>query len=136
MEHLRGYWKSHGLKYLWDSFWPQTYHSLKKIMDNPATRPGMIIADFFVEAANNIHVEYKLPLAIVSPNMPSFQMPCSYIPGQPGFQLPGTLTSEDTSLWLRIKNEIFFLPDLPEILRAARWNKRMRNENGVFHPLP
>ncbi|KAL4765140.1 glycosyltransferase [Aspergillus foveolatus] len=48
-----------------------------------------------------------------TPNMPAFQLPCPYIPGYPGFQLPGTMTSEDTPMWLRIMNEIFFLPGLP-----------------------
>jgi hypothetical protein len=27
-------------------------------MDDPATRPDMMVADFFVEAANDIHYEY------------------------------------------------------------------------------
>ncbi|KAI2813013.1 CAZyme family GT1 [Aspergillus niger] len=121
-------------KYLFDSFWPQTYHGLKKIMNDPGTRPDMIVADFFVEAANDIHVEYKLPIAVVCPNMPSFQLPCPYIPGRPGFQLPGTMTSEDTPMWLRIMNEIFFLPDLPAIIRAEKRGKKMRNDTGVFYP--
>ncbi|KAJ5783717.1 CAZyme family GT1 [Penicillium psychrosexuale] len=121
-------------KYMFDSFWPQTYHRLKEIMDDPATRPDMIVADFFVEAANDIHFEYKVPIAIVCPNMPLFQLPCPYIPGQPGFQLPGTMTSEDTSMWLRIMNEIFFFPDLPAIIRAGKWSKKMRSDNGVFYP--
>ncbi|CDM37607.1 CAZyme family GT1 [Penicillium roqueforti] len=121
-------------KYMFDSFWPQTYHRLKEIMDDPATRPDMIVADFFVEAANDIHFEYKVPIAIICPNMPLFQLPCPYIPGQPGFQLPGTMTSEDTSMWLRIMNEIFFFPDLPAIVRAGKWSKKMRSDNGVFYP--
>ena len=121
-------------KYLWDSFWPQTYQHLKEIMNDPITRPAFIVADFFVEAANDIHVEYNLPIAVVGPNMPLFQLPCPYIPGQPGFQLPGTLTSEDASLWLRIKNEIVYFPDLPAIMKMGRWYKGIRRENGVFHP--
>lgn len=103
-------------------------------MDDPVTRPDMIIADFFVEAANDIHFEYKFPVAIVAPNMPLFQLPCSYIPGQPGFQLPGTMTSENAPMWLRIMNEIFLVPDLPTIIRAGKWSKKMRSDNGVFHP--
>lgn len=130
----KGVGQAMGSKYLFDSFWPQTYHRLKEIMDDPATRPDMIVADFFVEAANDIHFEYKLPIAVVCPNMPSFQLPCPYIPGQPGFQLPGTMTSEDTPMWLRIMNEIFFFPDLPTIIRARKWSKKMRSDNGVFHP--
>ncbi|TQV96692.1 hypothetical protein V2A60_002924 [Cordyceps javanica] len=130
----KGIGKAMDSKYLWDSFWPQTYHGLKKLMDSPATRPAMMIADFFVEAANDIHFEYNLPIAVVSPNMPSFQLPCSYIPGKPGFQLPGTMTSEDTSMWLRIMNEIFFLPDLPVIIQAGKAGKKLRRDNGVFYP--
>ncbi|CAI7575831.1 unnamed protein product [Penicillium viridicatum] len=125
-----------GSKYLFDSFWPQAYHGLKRIMDDPATRPDMIIADFFVEATHDIHVEYKFPVAIVAPTMPFFQLPCSYIPGQPGFQLPGTMTSEDTPIWLRIMNEIFLVPDIPTIIRAGKWIKKMRSDNGVFYPPP
>ncbi|KGO66575.1 UDP-glucuronosyl/UDP-glucosyltransferase [Penicillium italicum] len=130
----KGIGKAMGSKYLFDSFWPQTYHRLKEIMEDPATRPDMIVADFFVEAANDIHFEYKLPIAVVCPTMPSFQLPCSYIPGKPGFQLPGTMTSEDTPMWLRIKNEIFFFPDLPAIMRAGKWSKKLRREHGVFYP--
>lgn len=130
----KGVGQAMGSKYLFDSFWPQTYHGLKKIMDDPTTRPHMIIADFFVEAANDIHFEYKFPVAIVAPNMPLFQLPCSYIPGQPGFQLPGTMTSEDAPMWLRIMNEIFLAPDLPTIIRAGKWSKKMRSDHGVFYP--
>ncbi|KAH0337689.1 UDP-glucoronosyl and UDP-glucosyl transferase, partial [Aureobasidium melanogenum] len=121
-------------KYLWDSWWPKTYHGLKAIMNDSTTRPDMMIADFFAEAVTDIHVEYKLPIAMVTPNMPAFMMPCSYIPGQPGFQLEGTTTSEHASLWLRIRNELFFLPDLPAILEMFRRTKKMRNENGVTRP--
>ncbi|KAL4738983.1 UDP-glucoronosyl and UDP-glucosyl transferase [Aspergillus similis] len=110
----KGIGQAMGSKYLWDSFWPQTYHHLKKIMDDPATRPDMIVADFFVEAANDIHYEYKLPIAIVCPNMPAFQLPCPYIPGYPGFQLPGTMTSEDTPIKkMRQENGVFYQPHKP-----------------------
>lgn len=34
-------------KYLWDSWWPKTYHGLKAIMNDCTTRPDMMIADFF-----------------------------------------------------------------------------------------
>ncbi|KAI9744831.1 MAG: hypothetical protein M1818_001756 [Claussenomyces sp. TS43310] len=122
-------------KYLFDSFWPQTYHRLKEIMNDSASRPSMMIADFFAEAVNDIHVEYKLPIAVVYPNMPSFMLPCSYIPGQPGFQLPSTTTSEHASMWLRIKNELFFLPDLRAILKMMKRTKQMRRENGVYWPI-
>lgn len=122
-------------KYLWDSFWPQTYHGLKGIMEDPESRPSMMIADFFAEAVIDIHVEFKLPIATVWPNMPSFMLPCSYIPGQPGFQLEGTTTSEHASVWLRIRNELLFLPDLSAIFEMMKRTKKMRHENGVDRPI-
>jgi hypothetical protein len=122
-------------KSMFDSFWPQTYDGLKKIIENPTTRPNMIIADFFVEAAHDMQVEYNLPLAIVCPNWPPLQLPCSYIPGQPGFQLPGTMTSENASMWLRIKNELVILSDLPAIMRLLKRTRKMRSDYGVFRPL-
>ncbi|SCN83745.1 related to UDP-glucuronosyltransferase 2C1 microsomal [Fusarium fujikuroi] len=121
-------------KYLWDSFWPQTYRGLKAIMDDPKTRPSMMIADFFVDAVKDIHVEYNLPITQVWPQMPFLMMPCSYIPGQPGFQLEGTLTSEHASLWHRIKNELVIFFDLPVIVKWMKWTKKMRLENGVKYP--
>lgn len=121
-------------KYLFDSFWPQTYHGLKVIMDDPDTRPAMMIADFFVDTVKDIHVEYKLPIAQVWPQMPFLMMPCSYIPGQPGLQLEGTLTSENASLWLRLKNELIIFFGLPAIVKWLRWTKQMRLKNGVTYP--
>ncbi|KAF7557444.1 hypothetical protein G7Z17_g630 [Cylindrodendrum hubeiense] len=121
-------------KYLWDSFWPQTYRGLKAIMDDLDTRPSMMIADFFVDAVKDIHVEYKLPITQVWPQMPFLMMPCPYIPGEPGFQLEGTLTSEHASMWLRIKNELVILWDLPIIMKWMRWTKQMRLKNGVTYP--
>jgi len=121
-------------KYLFDSFWPQTYHGLKRMMDNPMTRPSMMIADFFVDAVKDIHVEYQLPIAMVWPNMPFFMLPCPYIPGQPGFQLEGTLTSETASMWQRIKNELVVATGLGAILKWINWTKRMRWANGVYNP--
>ncbi|OKL64033.1 hypothetical protein UA08_00103 [Talaromyces atroroseus] len=123
-----------GSKYLFDSFWPQTYHGLKAIMQDPTRRPDMIIADFFVDAVKDIMVEYKIPIAIVGPQMPILQMPCSYIPGQPGFQLQGTLTSETASLWLRLKNELTVIKALFQIIKWVRWTTAMRKREGVNYP--
>lgn len=121
-------------KYLFDSFWPQAYHGLKGIMNNPATRPAMMVADFFVDAVKDIHLEFWLPIATVWPNMPFLMMPCSYIPGQPGFQLDGTLTSEKASLWLRFKNEWVVVASLGAIMKWMKWMKRMRRANNVYYP--
>lgn len=120
-------------KAMWDAFWPQTYHGLKRIMDDPETRPSAIIADFFVEAANDIHVEYNLPIAVVSPTWPLLQLPCSYIPGHPMLRLPGTMTSENASLLLRIRNELVILPDLLEIRKLLGAYQKMRDAHGVHY---
>lgn len=123
-----------GSKYLFDSFWPQTYHGLKAMVEDPVRRPDMIIADFFVEGVKDIMVEYNMPLATVWPQMPFLMMPCSYIPGQPGFQLQGTLTSETASLWLRMKNELVVIKGLFEIIKWMQWTTAMRRREGVNYP--
>ncbi|KZF20983.1 glycosyltransferase family 1 protein [Xylona heveae TC161] len=122
-------------KYMFDSFWPQTYRGLKALMDDPATRPSMMIADFFVDAVKDMLVEYHLPIATVSPIMPILMMPCSYIPGEPGFQLEGTLTSETASMWLRIRNELVVILELPTIIKWMKWTDRMRRRAGVNYPV-
>ncbi|PWY71815.1 putative UDP-glucoronosyl and UDP-glucosyl transferase [Aspergillus sclerotioniger CBS 115572] len=123
-------------KYMFDSFWPVTYRGLKAIMENPTRRPDFIVADFFVDAVKDMKIQYGVQIAIVMPTMPVLMLPCSYIPGQPGFQLDMTLTSEHASMWLRIKNELVVVKGLPEIIRLSRWTKRMRRENGVNYDLP
>ncbi|RHZ52669.1 glycosyltransferase family 1 protein [Aspergillus thermomutatus] len=123
-------------KYLFDSLWTQTYHRLKEIMADPATRPDMMVADFFVDAVKDIHFEYKLPIAIVWPQMPYMMVPCSYIPGQPGFQLDMTLTSENGSLWSRINNELVVVRALPQALALRKWTKAMRKRAGLDYLLP
>lgn len=97
-------------KYLWDSFWPHTYHHMKKLMDEPATRPNMTVADF--EAANDIHYEYKLPIAIVCPHMLAFQLPCPYIQATPASNCrgPGSVGRfVDSSNPVSLENGITFL---------------------------
>ncbi|RDW58209.1 glycosyltransferase family 1 protein [Coleophoma cylindrospora] len=144
-EHYRRMRKwdvSHGLggvmdsKYLFDSFWPENYRRLKAIMEDPSTRPAMIIGDFFVDAVKDMHVQFDIPITMVWPTMPLLMLPCSYIPGQPGFQLEGTLTSETASIWLRIKNELVILKSLPVILKFLTWTKRQRRMTGVHYRLP
>ena len=123
-------------KYLFDSFWTQTYHRLKEIMDDPTTRPDMMVADFFVDAVKDMHIQYKLPIAIVWPQMPYMMVPCSYIPGQPGFQLDMTLTSEHASMWSRIQNEMVIVRALPHALNLLKWTKAMRRRAGLKYTLP
>ncbi|KAL9107657.1 MAG: hypothetical protein Q9227_007464 [Pyrenula ochraceoflavens] len=123
-------------KFMFDSFWPITYRGLKTIMDDPSRRPDFIMGDFFVDAVKDMHVQYKTPIAMVWPQMPFWMLPCSYIPGQPGFQLDGTLTSEDASMWLRIKNELVVYKALPSILKLLSWTKSMRKKEGVKYKMP
>ncbi|KAJ5580257.1 uncharacterized protein N7459_006242 [Penicillium hispanicum] len=125
-----------GSKYLFDSFWTQTYRRLNEIVRDPATRPDMIVADFFAEAAKDMLYEHQIPIAMVWPQMPYLMVPCSYIPGQPGFQIDGTLTSEKTSMWKRINNELVLLWALPSILNLMRFTKNMRRRAGLTHMLP
>ncbi|KAJ4129012.1 hypothetical protein NW768_007541 [Fusarium equiseti] len=123
-------------KYLFDSYWTQTYQHLKRIVDDPATRPDMMIADFFVDAVKDILYQNNIPMAMVYPQMPALMCPCSYIPGQPGFQIEGTLTSENASIWLRFRNEFVIYKALPSILRWVKWTKKMRQDAGVNYKLP
>ncbi|KAM0545405.1 hypothetical protein ACHAPJ_011310 [Fusarium lateritium] len=123
-------------KYLFDSYWTQTYHHLKKIVDDPTTTPDMLIADFFVDAVKDILYQYQIPMAMMYPQMPALMCPCSYIPGQPGFQIEGTLTSEHTSMWLRFRNELVIFKAVPSIIRWVKWTKKMRKDAGVNYKLP
>jgi len=43
-------------KYMFDSYWTQTYKHLKTIMANETTRPDMIVADFFVDAVKDMQI--------------------------------------------------------------------------------
>lgn len=123
-------------KRLFDSYWTQTYRHLKRIVDDPATRPDMLLADFFVDAVKDILYQYQIPVAMMYPQMPALICPCSYIPGQPGFQIEGTLTSEHASMWLRIRNELVMVKSLPSILHWVIWTKKMRKDAGVNYQLP
>lgn len=75
-------------KYLWDSYWTDTYTLLKRIMLNSQIRPDFVIADFFADAAmKDMMIEFGVPIAIVWPQIPYLMAPVSYIPGQPGSKL-------------------------------------------------
>lgn len=123
-------------KYLFDSYWPQTYRGLKSLVEDPATRPDFILADFFADAAKDILYQHHIPIAVMYPQMPALICPCSYIPGQPGFQLDGTLTSENASIMSRIRNELVIYKALPAVLRWVKWTKAMRREAGVHYKIP
>jgi UDP:flavonoid glycosyltransferase YjiC (YdhE family) len=124
-------------KYLWDSFWADTYLHLKQIVSDPAARPDFIIADFFADAAvKDMMVEFGVPIAIVWPQMPFLMAPVSYIPGQPGFQIDMSLTSEHASIVSRVRNEMVLFWALPSLLKWMKWTKAMRMKVGVMHKSP
>ncbi|KAH0362706.1 UDP-Glycosyltransferase/glycogen phosphorylase, partial [Aureobasidium melanogenum] len=124
-------------KYLWDSYWTDTYLRLKDIASDPVTRPDFIIADFFADAAvKDMMVEFGIPIAIVWPQMPFLMAPVSYIPDQPGFQIDMSLTSEHASIASRIKNEMVLFWALPSLIKWLKWTKQMRIEVGVTHKSP
>ncbi|KAJ5006173.1 UDP-glucuronosyltransferase 1-6 [Colletotrichum sp. SAR 10_66] len=124
-------------KYLFDSYWPDTYFHLRELVLDPDTRPDMIVADFFVDAAaKDMMIELGVPIAIMWPQMPYLLAPVSYIPGQPGFQVDFTPTSERASIWSRIRNEMVLFWALPHIMAWTRWFKKLRKRQGVHHALP
>ncbi|KAL0935022.1 UDP-glucosyl transferase family protein (cytochrome P450) [Colletotrichum truncatum] len=124
-------------KYLFDSYWPDTYFHLRELVLDPATKPDMIIADFFVDAAaKDMMIEFGVPIAVMWPQMPYLLAPVSYIPGQSGFQVDFTPTSENASMWSRIRNEMVMFWALPHITAWLWWTKKMRKQHGVKHPLP
>ncbi|KAJ0346594.1 hypothetical protein KNSL1_007325 [Colletotrichum chrysophilum] len=123
-------------KYLFDSYWPDTYFHLRELVLGPDTTPDMIIADFFVDAAaKDMMIEFGVPIAIMWPQMPYILAPASYIPGQPGFQVDFTPTSERASIWSRIRNEMVLFWALPHIMGWTRWFKKLRKRQGVHHAL-
>ncbi|KAF6838957.1 UDP-glucosyl transferase family protein (cytochrome P450) [Colletotrichum musicola] len=126
-------WKS---KYLWDSYWPATYHQLKELCLDPATRPDFIVADFFDEtAARDTNLECAVPIAVVWPQMPYLLAPASYIPGQPGFQIEVCLTSERASLYSRLRNELAIIWAVPQFLSWKRWFTKLRRKEGAQYPV-
>lgn len=123
-------------KYLFDSYWPDTHFHLRELVLDPETRPDMIIADFFVEAAaRDMMIQFGVPIAVVWPQMPYILAPVSYIPGMPGFQVDFTPTSEKASIFSRIRNEMAIFWALPHITAWIRWSRKMRKRMGVHHSL-
>ncbi|KAJ0386452.1 hypothetical protein COL922a_004351 [Colletotrichum nupharicola] len=123
-------------KYLFDSYWPDTYFHLRELVLNPDTRPDIIMADFFIDvAAKDMMIEFDVPIAIMWPQMPYLLAPVSYIPGQLGFQVDFTPTSERASIWSRIRNEMVLFWALPHIMAWTRWFKKLRKRQGVHHAL-
>ncbi|KAH0259074.1 UDP-Glycosyltransferase/glycogen phosphorylase, partial [Aureobasidium melanogenum] len=124
-------------KYLWDSYWTDTYLHLKDIATDPVTRPDFIVADFFADAAvKDMMVELGIPIAIVWPHMPFPMALVSYISGQPGFQIDMSLTLGRAPIESRIKNEMVLSWALPSLIKWLKWTKQMRMKAGVTHKSP
>ncbi|KAI1072876.1 hypothetical protein LB507_011465 [Fusarium sp. FIESC RH6] len=115
-------------KIAFDAFWPFTYRGLKEVVTT--TRPDFIFSDFHVEAALDICNEFRLPHAVMWPQMPWLMMPQKYIPGQPGMQ-QRCLTSEHASIYDRLFEMTFLLRSAPFFLRWVFWTRAMRRKEGV-----
>lgn len=142
-ERMRDWAPSDGMdammrsKRLFDALWPDTYRHLKVLCRHPDTRPDFIIADFFAEAAaRDMLKQLNVPVAVMFPQMPYLMAPASYIPGEPGFQVDTTLTSEHASLLSRIRNELVIARSLPALFSWISWTKSMRAAAGVHYSLP
>jgi hypothetical protein len=68
--------------------------------------------------------------------MPYLMLRSPYIPGQSGFQIDLTLTSEYASLMSRLRNELVLLWALSTMLKFIKRTKIMRRRSGVHYSLP
>ncbi|EGY19818.1 hypothetical protein VD0002_g5667 [Verticillium dahliae] len=115
-------------KIAFDAFWPETYRRLGDVVRK--TRPDFIFADYHVEAAVDVASDFRLPLAVMWPQMPWLVMPQKYIPGQSGMQ-QRCLTSEKASLTDRLFEMTFLLRSAPYFLRWLFFVRSMRKKEGV-----
>ena len=115
-------------KKFFDSFWPETFQGLKRIIDT--NRPDFIFADYQVEAAKDIAFERCIPLASMWPQMPWLLVPQKWIPGEPGTQLR-CLTSEHASIFDRLYDQTYLLRYSPHLLDLLWWTRKMRHKAGV-----
>ncbi|KAL8696277.1 MAG: hypothetical protein Q9201_007738 [Fulgogasparrea decipioides] len=116
-------------KKFYDSFWTSSYRGLKTVMEH--SRPDFIFADYQVEAAKDVAVEYELPLATMWPQMPWMMLPAKFIPGQPGMQ-QRCLTSEHASLYDRLYDGSYLLRSAPVFLDYLWWTRCMRHAAGLY----
>jgi UDP:flavonoid glycosyltransferase YjiC (YdhE family) len=116
-----------------DALWTSDLAHLKDIV--VASRPDMIVADFFVDAVRDIQHQLGIPCAMVWPQMPYGMAKAPYIPGVPGFQTDA-ISSEHASRWTRIRAELRPFRALPAILSYLRFVRRMRRAAGVNYTLP
>lgn len=115
-------------KKFFDSFWPETYRGLKRVL--VTNRPDFIFADYQVEAAKDVASEYCIPLATMWPQMPWLLVPQKWIPGEPGTQLR-CLTSEHASIFDRLYDQTYLLRYSPHLLDLLWWTRTMRRKAGV-----
>ncbi|OIW30163.1 UDP-glucosyl transferase family protein [Coniochaeta ligniaria NRRL 30616] len=129
----RDYWGYFRPKHTIDAFWTSDFAFLQDIV--AASRPDVIVADFFVIAARDIQRMTGTPVAMVWPQMPYGFAKVPYIPGVPGFQIDA-LSSEHASLATRVRAELRPLRALPAIIHYLRFVRRMRRAAGVNYSLP
>lgn len=77
--------------------------------------------------------EFKVPIAILWPQMPFLMLNSPYIPGQPGLQIDMTLTSEHASIASRLRNEFVILRSTVTALKYAWWFTSLRQKAGVSY---
>ncbi len=129
----RDYWGYFRPKLTVDAFWTSDFAFLKDIV--AASKPDMIVADFFVDAVRDIQYITGIPVAMVWPQMPYGFAKVSYIPGVPGFQIDA-LSSEHASLETRVRAELRPLRALPAIIHYLSFVRNMRRAAGVNYSLP
>ncbi|OBR04784.1 Cytochrome P450 [Colletotrichum higginsianum IMI 349063] len=118
-----------------ESSWPAVYRSLSRLAADPDTRPDLVLADYWVDAARDVAAEHDIPLAMLWPQMPTAMLHAPYIPGTPGLQVD-VLSSEHASLRQRFRSALSIYAAAPHYYRYLRWRRRMRLEAGVSRPLP
>lgn len=118
-----------------ESSWPDAYRSLSELVNDPSTRPDMILSDYWVDATRDISFEHDIPLAMHWPQMPTAMLHAPYIPGTPGLQID-ILSSEYATLWQRWRSSIAIYTSALHYYRYLRWRKHMRSEAGVYRQLP
>jgi hypothetical protein len=65
--------------------------------------------------------------------MPYLMLSSPYIPGQPGFQIDMTLTSEHASLYSRLRNELVLVKSTGNLIRLLAFTRSMRAKAGVHY---
>ncbi|KAK3182489.1 hypothetical protein K4F52_006129 [Lecanicillium sp. MT-2017a] len=105
------------------------------LVEDPATRPDLILTDYLVDAARDICFEHNIPLAMHWLQMPTMMLPAPHIPGAPVLQID-ILTSEFATVRQRLKNAVAIYTALPQLLKHAARRKKLRQSAGVTRRLP